>query len=63
MEQRVVYQINCSGRLVLQAELIPVDEQPNHCLVHGNGFSKANDFSHQAFHPHTEGEMLALSQS
>jgi hypothetical protein len=29
-----------------QAELKPVDEQPNHQLMHLDGFGKAHGFSH-----------------
>jgi hypothetical protein len=34
-----------------QAELKPIDEQSDHCLVHLDGSREANGFSHEPFDP------------
>ena len=41
-----------------QAELKPIDEQPNYHLIHLDGFGKASGLSYQAFDPGPEGEMF-----
>jgi hypothetical protein len=43
-----------------QAELEPINEQADDEIVHLDGFGEANSFSHQAFDPSAQREILAL---
>jgi hypothetical protein len=47
-------------KLNIYTELEPVNEQPNHYLVHLDGSGKANSFPHQPFDPSVEGQMFPL---
>ena len=38
-----------------------VDKQANYCIVHQNGFGKANRLAGQALDPRSQSQMLALN--